>query len=65
MVAMRQEIDNPVATKSLRYYRAPTAFKRCECRQARAVARTAEGYRCETCLTDEGLSIFDDEVMML
>lgn len=64
-MALRQEIDNPVPTKNVRYYRAPTSFKRCECRQARAVARTAEGYRCETCLEDEGLSIMDEEVMML
>lgn len=64
-MGLRQEIDNPMVTDRVRYYRAPHAFKRCECGQAKALYVTERGglLRCETCRIDEGLSM--DEVMTL
>lgn len=63
-MVLRLEIDNPMVSDRVRYYRAPRAFKRCECGQAQAIAVTdGGGYRCATCMNDEGLT--RDEVTML
>lgn len=56
-MGIRQEIENPMISDRGRYYRAPRAFRRCECGQARAIAKTdSGGYRCQTCMNDEGLT---------
>ena len=63
-MGLRQEIENPMLSDRVRYYRAPRAFKRCECGQALAIAMTEQGgYRCAACKADEGLT--DEEVTYL